>query len=193
MKKPVTYAIIYGIGEGPLIGHRMRQILTAKGYAEVEPTEAEIVLTHSGGAYMLPATARAKLYVHFNCTQYMPLRELLAAHRSKIRYDFNKRRANKQLLRWLLALGANGWYFLHISRGLRMRLGFNRSEQLLGSLPTGQHVFICGKADRLSDSEILMRHTSQRHTYVSIEGGHDDCWRQPEPYVSAIRSLFAAS
>ncbi len=193
MKKAATYAIIHGIGEGRLISRKMRQALAAMGYREAEPEKADILLTHSGGAYLLPSTTRAMLYVHINCTQYMSAQELLAAHRSKIRYDFKKRRADNQLLRWLLALGANGWYFLHIPRGLKMRQGFNRSEQVLGSLPTGRHVFICGKADKLSDPAILMRHTSQRHTYVSIEGGHDDCWRQPEPYITAIRSLFAAS
>jgi hypothetical protein len=187
-----TFSILYGIGEGPLIGRRMRRELRHRGLTETDPSQADLIITHSAGIYLLPGKTRAKLLIHLNCTTYMGYPALFAAHSAKIRRDFRQRRAKHQLLRWFLALAANSFYLLNIPRGLKMRKGFRASRQVLAKLPAGQHVFINGFDDGLSDAQTLLADTVQRHTYITIPAiGHDDCWRQPEILAPTIQTLLA--
>lgn len=188
-----TFAIIEGIGEGPIISRRFRKQLESTGWQRVPEATADVIITHSGGLYLLPSKLRAKQFVHIHCTQNMPMKQLVVAHNSKIRYDMAKRRAKGayQTMRGLLNLGANGWYHLNLRRSLRMRTGFIDSDAFCANLPAGTHVFVCGLDDSLSEPSYFLQHTSANNIFVSVEGGHDDCWREPERYVPTIQSLIS--
>lgn len=190
MAKNLTFAIVPGIGEGRLISWRMSQALTAAGYVETDPRQADIIITHSGGIYVVPSDIRAGLFAHIIITHYMPYGQLLAAHRRKVVYDFRLRWQRGQVWRGGLALLANGWYLLNITRGLATRRGFLHSGEVLADLPPGRHLFIGGINDGLSDASVIVRDTLSRHTYLSIYAGHDDCWRTPEPYVQTLQTMI---
>lgn len=187
-----TFAILYGIGEGRIIGWRMRRELKRRGFREAKPEVADIILTHSAGVYVLPPGVRAELFVHLNCATYLPVRRLLSAHWQKLRYDIHRRRAKNQLVRWFLAGMANVFYLFNIPHGLRMRPGFLHSDQVLANLPQGQHIFICGYQDGLSNPHELLSFTDQRHTYITIPAGHDDCWREPETFIDTMEHFILA-
>jgi hypothetical protein len=185
----LTYAIVPGIGEGRLICHRMHRALRAAGYREAPIGQASVIITHSGGIYVLPAEARATTYLHLNVTHYMTYGQLLAAHRRKLGYDLRRRQRLGQTGRWLLAALTNGFYLLNLRHGLAMRRGFLRSAEVLATLPTGRHIFVGGIDDGLSDSTVILGESGGMHTYLSVEAGHDDCWREPEPYVALLRTM----
>lgn len=169
----------------------MRRELQRQGFSETDPSQADLVLTHSGGIYLMPDTTRAELFIHLNCTTYMPFKVLIAAHHSKIAYDLRKRHAKRQWLRWLLAIAANAFYLCNIPRGLRMRKGFMESSKVMADLPSGHHVFIGGYGDGLSDPSAVLTSTLQHCTYVTIpDVGHDDCWREPELFMPTIQRFF---
>ena len=185
----LTYAIIPGIGEGQLIARRMRLALRAAGLTEAHPSQADVLVTHSGGVYVMPRDGQATYFVHINVTHCMPYRQLLAAHRRKVRYDLHarwQRGGMTQLARGILAGLANVYYLTNLQRGLQMRRGFLRSSDFLATLPAGSHLFICGINDGLSDATAVMKEAGSGHAFLSIKAGHDDCWRDPQPYVKAI-------
>src|SRR5688572_18120710 len=55
-------AIIYGWAEGHWHGHRLRKELKAAGleYSH-DPANADVIIAHSGGCYMLPDNSQANL------------------------------------------------------------------------------------------------------------------------------------
>lgn len=187
-KKP-TYAIIYGLAEGPFQSHKLRQLLEKAGFTQAKPHEADIILTHSGGCYAVPKHTRAKLFLHIN-PPYWPGKPIARSAREKLAYDFRLRRQRHQLQRWAISLGANGLYALNLRNTLSMVWPYLRAQRTFSKLPQSMHVFIRTHIDSYCDPEALLKITGSQHSYLTLAGHHDDCWREPEPYVQLIRSLY---
>ena len=114
-----TYAILYGLAEGPFQSRTLRQLLEKAGFSQAKPHEADVIITHSGGCYTVPKHTKATLFLHIN-PPYWPGKPLAASAREKLTYDFRLRRQRHQLKRWAISLGANGMYALNLRATLAM-------------------------------------------------------------------------
>lgn len=184
-----TYAIVHGLAEGPFLSLNLRHRLEAAGFAPAKATEADIVITHSGGCFAIPANTQAKLFLHIN-PSYWPGKSLIRSVREKVTYDFRLRRQHHQLHRWAMSLAANILYSLNLKHAARMARPYFQAAKSLSRLPDSTHVFIRTHIDSYCDPHALLRTTDTRHSYLTLAGHHDDCWRDPEPYVKIVQALY---
>lgn len=184
-----TYAIVYGMAEGAFHSRNLRRVLEAAGFQPSQPHEADVVITHSGGCYIVPHDARAKLFLHIN-PPYWPSKPMLASAREKLVYDFRLRRQRHQLRRWAVSLAANGMYFLNPRQTLRMIWPYITAKRTFDKLPDSMHVFLRTHIDSYCDPKALLKVTGGKHSYLTLAGHHDDCWREPEQYLKVIKSLY---
>jgi hypothetical protein len=185
----LSYAIIYGVAEGPFQSKKLRLALQKAGYRQTDSREADIIIAHSGGCLTVPKQARAKLFLHIN-PPYWPGKPLTKSVREKLTYDFRLRRQRHQLQRWVISLAANGLYGLNLRRTISMILPYFRAKQAFAKLPKSRHVFIRTHIDSYCDPASLLKATRGKHSYLTMAGHHDDCWREPAPYVQAIQALY---
>lgn len=188
---PSTYAILYGMAEGPFHSRKLRQLLEEAGFQPVDDTkDADIIIAHSGGSFIVPKHTAAKLFLHIN-PSYWPGKSLLRSLAQKLKYDFRLYRQRHQLNRWLATLAANIVYGLNLSRSLRMAWPYFHATRTLKSLSDdSKHIFIRSYIDSYCHPKALLEATDGQHNYLTLAGHHDDCWREPEQYVQLIRSLY---
>ena len=185
-----TYAIVYGLAEGPFISRSLRHAMEAAGFMPAKAHEADVVITHSGGCYTVPANSRAKLFLHIN-PPYWPGKPIVESVRQKVAYNFRLRKQRHQLQSWALSSAANSIYALNLKRAFSMIMPYNRARQTLARLPDSLHVFIRTHIDNYCDPAALISATSSKHSYLTLAGHHDDCWREPEQYVQLVKALYA--
>jgi|GEM_PF-728986 len=183
-----TYAIIHGLAEGSFISRNLRQALATAGFQPAAEQVADIIITHSGGFFALPKHSKAKLFLHIN-PSYWPGKPLYKSTREKITYDFRLHRQRHQLKQWWLSSGANLIYMLNIRHGLRMLAGVAHRKSRFTHLPKSNHIFVRTHRDNYCDPYALLKAIGNKHTYLTLAGHHDDCWREPEPYVRLMQSL----
>lgn len=184
-----TYAIVYGLAEGPYLSRKLRQLLEEAGFRPADAKHADIIIAHSGGSFILPKHTDAKLFLHIN-PSYWPGKPLLRSLAQKLRYDFRLYRQRHQLHRWLATLVANAGYALNLSRNARMAWLYIRARRTLNHLPDSNHIFIRSYIDSYCNPKALFETTNGQHNYLTLAGHHDECWREPEQYVQLLRSLY---
>ncbi len=187
-----SFAIIHGLAEGRLHSRHLYLAMIKTGFEPASPEKAEIIIAHSGGSYMVPTSGRAKVFIHIN-TAHWPGRTIAQSLQQKIAYDYRIRRQQRQLVRWFLSGCGNCMYLLNIPYGLRMRGPYYRASETLATLPDGKHVFIRNHVDSYCNPDAILQATRAAHTYITIPGSHDDCWREPEPYVAIIMAVCKSS
>jgi hypothetical protein len=184
-----TYAIVYGVAEGAYASRDLRKLLEADGFLPAPATEADILIAHSGGSYVLPKLAQAKLVIHIN-PPHWPGKSLARSLAQKIAYDFRLYRQKHQLRRWLRTVVANACYTLNLKHTLSMMLPYAHAQRTYETLPAGKHVFIRTYIDSYCSPQALLKLIGDKHSFLTLAGHHDDCWREPEPYLKVIRSLY---
>jgi hypothetical protein len=184
-----TYAIVYGLAEGPYLSRKLRQALEETGFQPADAKHADIIIAHSGGSFVLPKHTHAKLFLHIN-PSYWPGKPLVRSLAQKLRYDFRLYRQRHQLRRWLTTLAANAGYALNLPRNVRMVWPYIRAKRTLGHLPDSNHIFIRSYIDSYCNPKALFEATKGQHNYLTLAGHHDECWREPEQYVQLVRTLY---
>lgn len=190
-KRPflATYAIVHGLAEGPLVSRRLRRALEAAGFLPAKASEADIIVTHSGGIYALPKAAKAKLFLHINPSN-VSIASLVSAHAGKIRYDYRLSRQRHQTKQFATNLFANGMYMLNVRHNAHMLKGYMQATERLPLEAPTRHVFLRNHIDNLCNPGVLLQATDTAFSYLTLPGHHDDCWRDPEPYVQLVKALY---
>ena len=177
-----TICIIYGFAEGRYISAGMRKALRGHGFKVVKaPSEASVLLAHSGGCYMLPQSHNAKLVVLVDPPMWLdrkPLKGLPAKLRNEDRTAY-----------WYKKTAFNLWYLA--SRPARwFRMGRFIKLDAINTL-NAKTVVIRIKDDSFAHPEhVLARVSECEWTVCSLEGGHDDLWERPDRYVKLIDSVI---
>lgn len=174
------------------MGKRLRQALRAAGFAIThDPQRADCIITHSGGALLVPADARAKAVLVVAPPVAYQGAIAINTHR-KIFLDQHYYWRKRMFMRWLIKTGWNTAYLL---TGLRAAAQMLRriERHALPPLPDTSVAIIAFRSDPWSQGiGPAGLHLKHSYTFVSYDRIHDDLWLHPEDYISVLQYLYAS-
>ncbi len=177
---------MYGFSEGPWFGRKLRKQLDSRGYTTTRDVRgADIIIAHSAACYLVPQNARAKLVLHLGYT-YWPGRTLFDSLKMTLRYDYH----SYPFATWLTNSVVHGAYTLNLAQTIRMIPGWRDPLRALDKLAPARHIFVRNQHDTYCEPTALVQATNTAHTYVSMPGGHNHLWDNPEAYVNLLQSLY---
>lgn len=189
MSKPLRVAILYGLLEEPRHARRLIPLLKSNGYEVVEnPAEADLLITHSGGCYLLPKGIKAQIIIFVNPV-YKPEKTLGLSLGRKIKNDFNAHRKNGSLLFWSKKTALN---VLSIRLLKRYRLMWNgRGKRNFPINAVGKQVALIRNRNDEFSSSAAARELALTNNWLfqEVEGTHDDLWHTPAVYVEFINTF----
>ncbi|MDB5169448.1 MAG: hypothetical protein JWO41_804 [Candidatus Saccharibacteria bacterium] len=181
MTKPVTYYISYGILGGSLKGKIMRRQLNKAGMAPVKSaTEADIIIAHSAGCWLIDPRAHPRLVFYVG----LPLRAanlkmFMTATRTINQYSVGPRHRFN-----------HAWWglFYGFSRAKRnLYIIRHAKTATISDFSDAQQVMIGNRYDPWLEtprmSELM---DSKPWAFVSLSGSHDNIWEEPEKYCEII-------
>jgi hypothetical protein len=183
--------MLYGMAEGGLHSRYLRRALVEAGFQATTPDMADIIIAHSAGSFLIPKDTKATLFIHIN-GPYWRTRTFPDSLREKLIGDWQIRRQKGELRHWLLSGATNTFYMANLRHGLSLRKPYYNLDDAIKQLPGGKqhkHIFIRNQHDSYSEDIQLAQHADPSYALISLPGNHDDCWRNPEPYVDIIQSL----
>ncbi|HUS26713.1 MAG TPA: hypothetical protein VMY99_05190 [Nevskiaceae bacterium] len=145
--------------------------------------EADIILAHSGGCFVLPATPQA-LVILMGLTHW-PGKSIVRAIGQKIRGDLAVHRAEGGLGPWLRKTFWNGLYLCNMPANIRMFQG--RKHGAVWQLPAHNTILIRNRHDAFCTPQINELPFAAMPQVVELPGHHDDIWMHPERYVDIIK------
>jgi hypothetical protein len=180
-KSKPTYAISYGLGGGPAhsrqLEHHLRQVdlLQASGF-----DQADIIIAHSGGCWLIPATAKPRLviYIGMPLAQLQPRQTWLAAKKLTTKHSRRARR--------LTTMAKNVYYILRQPhRNVRMIRRAKTAQPVAFS--DCSTVFIANRHDPWPKDEQIQAYLDHFDwAFINLPGAHDDIWEHPERYATVI-------
>lgn len=179
--------VLYGLNEGPLMGRLFTAACQDAGFSVVRsPAEADIIVAHSGGCFLVPAQHRAQLVILIGLP-YWPGGSWLSCTIVKVRREFQLYRKQHRLQRWLCKWTYHFRYALNLKAGLQMA----QNLDLESAWNSPQHqVLIRNRYDVYCLPGVLDVPFKGPRTFISLPGEHDDCWDNPKPYLNLIQSLL---
>lgn len=178
-----SVALIYGFAEGHWVSGRFRAALQRAGFSLAKsPAEADIIVAHSGGCYMLPDESRANVVMLVDLPHW-PDKHIGRSLAQKTRNDIKDLWAVKTAV-------LNSFYLIAKPRQWsRMR----RAIKKLENLPS-----------RDNDDVILVRNSRSHFLHPTaakelaktkkwrmqvMDGHHDDLWKNPAPYIKLLKEM----
>jgi hypothetical protein len=182
--KPLTFAFSYGFLGGPLNSRQLRKALRKAGYTEAPLKQADIIIAHSAGCWLIPEAAGPKLvvYVGMPLSEAFPHETFKDARQKNIQAFFH----NFHLLRGL-ALGVYSLYYW-LAQPVRNREIVRQAKQAPDvTSPSVNTVFIANRDDPWPHSARLKKYLSDNDwAFLSLTGSHNDIWEYPERYAAII-------
>lgn len=177
-----SIAVVYGFSEGWLTGRLLRHAFVARGLKNERVQNARIVLAHSGGFLTLrhPETIRTLVLVGPDTWHT----SLLSSLRQKLRYEYRVARQKKHLGLWLRN-GMRNWFYMPTFHTIRLVHGLTRPKLP----PFGSRTLVIrNRYDPYCKAENVL--SWPRHVVcISLDGGHDDLWTNPEPYAEIVKAV----
>jgi hypothetical protein len=175
---------VYGFAEGWLTARKLRKALRKADYAIETPSEADIIIAHSGGYLVFPNQTKAHTILYIGANTWD--RSLSTSLKQKLHFDYSAARAKNQLIRWLLHGLRNDLYILKPRHTFQLVRGYRKkpSQPPISArtiVVRNQHDSYCTERALLSWRNI--------DTFVAFEGGHDDVWNNPENYVNLLKNV----
>lgn len=179
-----TVCILYGFCEGPRTGVRFERALGDKGYRlTADPKKADILITHSGGCLLLPEKPRAKQIVHIG-PYFWPEKSWFRCAARKLSTDFQIHRQHKELGFWFYKSIWNCIYFWRMPRNIQMARGIHRQDRWHYGDKT---LVVRPRFDSFCTPSPKSLPFTPHAAFVSVPGHHDDCWRDPAPYIALLQ------
>lgn len=180
-----TVCILYGFCEGPRVSGRFRQQLLQAGYDVIQnPAEADIIIGHSGGCFLLPEKIRAK-HIMLIGPVYWPGRGVLSSLLRKLTSDLRNHHAKGAFGFWARKSFWNLVYFWNLPGTLRMLAGRRRGYQWQhGAITT----VIRPELDSFCTPDLACLPFTGKPKFIHAAGQHDDCWREPEAYIAQLKN-----
>ncbi len=180
--KVPSYFISYGLSGGPWHSRAFRRLLDRSGYQLGQANEADIIIAHSAGCWLIPPTAKPKLVVYLGLplTSSQPGRTLARANLASLQHG-----------RPLGNLGGKLKNFYYLLWQPRRNLRIARHPKIGHPVCFNgvQAVFISNRYDPWPKSNTLGNFIDDHPwSYISMVGAHDDIWQHPEPYVRIIEA-----
>jgi hypothetical protein len=180
----LSFFIEYGWISGKAHGRKLTRLLSEQGYEQARSAEqADIVLTHSAGFYLLPSQSQVRLVFLVGPT--------LSALNFSNWLNANLENAKMFLRNGRILRGA--WLnithvlciFSRPAHNLRIARAAKRGSQPL--YPNCQIVLLANQHDpwpKPNDQDRFI--AAHEWAYISMPGAHEHIWEQPEQYVEVI-------
>lgn len=180
--KQNTVCILYGLAEGPRIGAALTAKLIESGFTITQSAHsADYILAHSGGCFLVPADNKAKVILLIGLP-YWPPKNTLTTMQQKNVFEFKYRRTHKELRTWTKRLFWNSVYLLNFRALQKMVAG--RANKAYFDVANA--ILVRNKYDFGCTPDIASIPFKQQPEYVQLPGMHDDCWDNPEPYITLL-------
>lgn len=188
--RPLSFAISYGFMGGPGYSIQLRKMLKKAGYKKAPLDRADIVIAHSGGAYLfnLSYKPRLVLLVAPALSRDNP-RKLFKQNNRQLR---ESARAEHYLIKRLLWSLYGFYCFLrNPQRNYRMIKFASDTSFELPEFEGVDVFFIANRYDEWSSGPQLAKLLADRPwAFMSLPGAHEHVWVHPEDYIDII-GLYA--
>lgn len=176
--------IAYGWPEGKWHGEQLRQALIIAGYQITDSVwEADVIIAHSAGCYLLPADVKAKLILMIGLPNW-PSKPL-------IKCTFDKVSMERKDRQWLMK---TFWHIIYaLSEPTRFYQVFRTNKRkFLPNYSSKQIILIHNHQDTYMYEASSRELSEQRGwQFRNFSGQHDDLWQNPSPYIHLIDSFVS--
>lgn len=180
-----TVAFVYGWSEGGWQSRIFRSRLKKRGIAEAKAEQADIIIAHSSGCYLVPNENKAKLIVLIGLP-YWPKRSLITSGVINTALGLKYHRAGGSVTWWLNKLSHNFWYML--ARPSATYYAY--AKHSASHLPDGKNkkvLLVRNKNDAFCHPDIQkLLPKTKNYKLVEMPGDHEHCWLHPEKYIELI-------
>jgi len=184
-RPPQTVAIMYGFSEGPGLANAFTDALEKAGFQVIaDVMQADIIVAHSGGCYLVPEDSRAGLVILLGAT-FWPGRPLFIRAMQKIWRDSASHWQAGQFGAWGKKLFWHSTYFWCMPRNVAMWR--HQDPKTWPKLAGKRVVHIRYTDDAFCGPAIATSGLLPNATFVNLSGQHDELWRHPEQTVAVIR------
>jgi hypothetical protein len=181
--------ILVGFTEGKWHIKRFENGLRRHGFSlTTDMTEADCVITHSAGCYVIPPLAEHQILMLINPTHW-PGRSL-------------GRSAVVMIQQMLLSVRPGNYFWHHLRKSLHnvfylvYRWGANwqivRQAPVFSLEQSINHprtILVRNQADPwLTPNLDVIQQQHPKLTIVRLPGDHDDCWLHPRPYIELLEN-----
>ncbi len=182
-------AVIPGFTEGKWHTARLLSPLETNGFTITPVDQANILITHSSGAYLPKARKKVDLLV-INGLPMFSRKTTIAKISKKVYRDFDTYRKQGRSRDWAQKTSFNSYYFFRhplIWFEMLMRLDVNN----LNHLQAKKIVIINNQQDIFNKSSVIEALAKERNwIYYQVSGDHDDIWEHPDKYVAIIKECL---
>ncbi len=189
MSQPLTYTIYHGFSHSRRHSAGMRKLLDQAGYDEaIEPRQADIVIAHSAGCYIVPPDSDAKVVLLVGVPMNdKHVRRVFFDARRKDVATFRAAHQSKRLFR-LTALS-----YLEVSRHSRYHRKLVKTvitkRHNLPVINARQTIVISSQSDPWPEPVKELAKTSKHgYSFISMYGSHNHLWQAPEQYIEIIKA-----
>lgn len=179
-------AILYGWAEGKWHAKKLLPVLMEHNLELCNnPAEADIILCHSGGCYMVPEN-KAKLFVLIG-PPYWPKKSMLLRVVKKTYRDFKMHHTIHELRFWWVKTIHNSFYmFRHLPTWTKMYV--NWKTENFPDASSQKVLVIRNTEDKFCQLSGIKKIATERNwNFVELPGEHDDLWIKPNKYVAMIQ------
>jgi hypothetical protein len=188
MTKPARVCILYGLAEGQKTGQLFEKTLSSAGFSiSRDAKDADIVVTHSGGCFLLPASTSARLIILIG-VPFWPGKAILTAMHQKTLQEFGLRKAEKQLGKWLERMKLHLWYLCNLPIAVKLWRGRHLGN--VWSVSNRRLVLVRNHDDVYCTPELGSLPFKKAPEIVELPGQHDDCWDNPAPYIRILEQYY---
>lgn len=188
-----TVAIIYGFAEGPRISKHLCQSLGQAGFdITSDVSQADIIITHSGGVCYLPRDVKGKTVLIVAPTYWRKGKPLVHTALDKIQKEARAALRNRHLGRWLVKCYINtliAWGKLPTSVRMYKKV---KNAGLTMPLHNAHKVGVISYHEDAWSGYIeeIVVDNYPNYCLISSTKSHDDLWLHPKDYVAVIQYLY---
>jgi len=180
----ISFFIIYDWISSKGHGRELSKLLRQAGFVEARTAEeADILITHSAGYYLIPEQAKARFIVMIGPTlNSLSFANWLHANLENARMFWRDRKIAKGLRLNLLHIAD---IFLHPRHNMMIARAAHSAKIL--TIQAAETIIVANQADPWPHPENLNAYIeNQPWVFMSMPGAHENVWEQPEEYVKLI-------
>jgi hypothetical protein len=176
-------ALIYGYAEGPRIAATFISSLRRLGHELVDASDAEVIVAHSGGSYLIPNKNNAKLILLVDVPYY-------DSHTSLMKKLYKRVTEEGWSLKSISKFGWNNWYV--VSKPKRCFQMYKAViDGTFQGLDGNKVVFVRNTKDIFGVVAQDKKEAKKIKGKVEeLPGIHDDLWIHPEPYIKLAEKIL---
>lgn len=177
-----SVGFVYGWSEGSWQSKKFRKYLERHGYTISNPKDADIIIAHSSGCYLVPEKNAAKQVILIGLP-YWPGKSLFTSVLQNIKVGVSNHSRGTDIFWWINKMSHNLWYIVARPKASYDVLSKHRVE----NLPQNNVTLVRNTDDTFCHKDInKILPQCQKYNFVEIPGDHEDCWLHPEKYVPLI-------